>query len=809
MAERPVRVTVVMTHPVQYFAPWFRHIAARRPDVALTVLYAVRPTPEAQAGGYATAFEWDVPLLEGYDARVLAAEPWPSSLLASGFSRVDAPDLARALAEAAPDAVVVPGWHAAVYLRAIDACRAMGVPVLYRGDSHLGTAPRGVRRLAWRARTKWRLSRFDAWLAVGTRSREYLAAFGAPEPLVFASPHAVDNARFEAAASRHAAPGARRALRERFGLSADAFVVLIAGRLTAAKRPLDPIEAAAAAGPGVEVLVAGTGEAEADCRARAAALGVRVAFAGFVNQTHMPEVFAAADCLAMPSERETWGLVVNEALASGRPVIVSDGVGAAPDLVARGPAGLVVPVGDVGALSGAIARMRERTAADPDLAGRCREAVAPHSFDRATDGLVAACARLARLGPARLENRARPTRVLALCGHMVIPGGLERMTVSVLAALRRRGAGAHAVVNGWESSAVVALVERAGVSWSTGRYYATFSRHPSAAAAIRMGWDTLVTSAGTLRAARTLRATHVLVPEANAVLRNWPALAWLRLRGIPVVMRLGNAPPPGDFYRRLWRWVIAPVVSRFVANSRFIAGEVAATGIAAARVEVVLNAPTVRGEVAGPAPATPQDPWRVVYVGQVIPPKGVDVLLDAVALVRGRGVPATLEIVGDVDGWEAPAYAGYRQGLRARAAAPDLAGAVTFAGYQTDVAARLARAAAHCCPSLPAQREGLAGVVLEAKAAAVPSVVAPTGSLPELVEHGVDGWIAADTTAPALADALHAALADPVARAAAGAAARASLARFSPERFEDEWARVFGLSGPARAAAGGAAEARA
>jgi glycosyltransferase involved in cell wall biosynthesis len=150
----------------------------------------------------------------------------------------------------------------------------------------------------------------------------------------------------------------------------------------------------------------------------------------------------------------------------------------------------------------------------------------------------------------------------------------------------------------------------------------------------------------------------------------------------------------------------------------------------------------------------PSTVTRVVFVGQIIPPKGVDLLLEAVALVASRGIPVTLDVVGDIDGWESPSYAGHRARLRERSAAPDLAGRVVFAGHRDDVIARLSIAAVHACPSRPEQREGLAGTVLEAKVAGVPSVVTPTGSLPELVRHGVDGWVAREATAEAIAEGL-------------------------------------------------------
>src|SRR5207249_11395340 len=71
LAMRPIRLTAILTHPVQYYAPWFRHIAARCRDIDLTVLYAAQPTAEQQGTGFGQPFQRDVPLTDGYRWRVL------------------------------------------------------------------------------------------------------------------------------------------------------------------------------------------------------------------------------------------------------------------------------------------------------------------------------------------------------------------------------------------------------------------------------------------------------------------------------------------------------------------------------------------------------------------------------------------------------------------------------------------------------------------------------------------------------------------------------------------------------------------
>jgi glycosyltransferase involved in cell wall biosynthesis len=794
----PHRVAFVLTHPVQYFAPWFRFIHANVREIDLRVLYAIQPSAAVQGAGFGTEFQWDQPLLDGYNSRVLPphraqnARRRPvrgasddQSVSGEAYTGLDAPALDTELIDERTDFVVIPGWHAAVYRRAMRICRRHRIPALYRGDSNLSSGPVSpLRRAAWRMRTRARLREYAAFLSVGVRSREYLEAFGAPEPLIFDSPHAVDNQHF---ARAHTSVD-RRALRQQFGLAPDRFTALFVGKLEPKKRPLDAIRAIRLL-PSAQLLVVGSGPLDEACRAASAEAGGRVVFAGFLNQSALGAAYRAADCLVLPSDgRETWGLVVNEALAAGVPVVVSDRVGCRPDLVVEGETGGVFRFGDADALTAALGHVQDRLANGHDFAPRCRGQAEQHDFAAASKGLVDACETLGCQARAAAANRGRRTQVLALCGHMVSPGGLERQTFEVLGTLRRSGAGVHALLNGWSSSRIVRLAERAGVAWSIARSDEELTRRSVSPAGIAgMLWEIAVASGNVMAAAWRHGTTDVLVPDFLMTIRAWPALVLLRASGRRIVLRVGMAPPQGRFYKRLWRTLVNSAVDRLVANSEFLLGEVRAVGIAERKLGLIRNAAVPRGESLGRAANA-----RVVYVGQIIPDKGVDLLIDAIAVLRRDGLPVTLDVVGEMNGWESPSYTGYRDHVRRRAAQAWLNGSVRFLGYQENVGSFLAEASVHCVPSRAAFREGMTNVVLEAKAAGLPSVVTRTGSLPELVEHQVDGWIAEEQP-HAIADGLRYFLEDDARRARAGAAAHGSLQRFSRETFDAAWLKEFGV----------------
>ncbi len=267
-----MRVAVVTSHPIQNHAPWFRALAEA---VDLEVLFCHRQTGGGQAAaGFGRAFDWDVPLLEGYRHGWLdniSAQPNVSS-----FRGCDTPGVAKALREGRFDACIVTGWYLKSYIQTVRACWRQNVPVLMRGDSHLGTPRTLLTTAAKYLPYRWMLGRIDAHLYVGQANRAYLRHYGVPDSHLFFVPHFVDNDRFDRAARRAREDGTAARFRATIGVPPDATVFLFAGKFLPDKRASDFIHALTglrACGRLVHGLMIGAGPEDAALRLQADCTG--------------------------------------------------------------------------------------------------------------------------------------------------------------------------------------------------------------------------------------------------------------------------------------------------------------------------------------------------------------------------------------------------------------------------------------------------------------------------------------------------------------------------------------------------------
>jgi glycosyltransferase involved in cell wall biosynthesis len=381
------RLAILTTHPIQYQTPWFRALA-EHPEIDLEVLYCHRATPQDQASaGFNVEFDWDVSLLDGYPHRFLRNVARKPSL--NGFAGLDTPEIASIVKEENFDAVIVNGWNYKSAWQAMRACWRTKTPVMVRSDSHLHTERSLPKRAAKLPLYRWFISKVDACCAVGTWSRDYFLHYGARADRIFIVPHVVDVDFFQKEAERLRSQ--RTELRRDWQLDEAATVFLFAGKFVEKKRPLDFINAIAMAnknGQRIVGLMVGDGPLRKACEDSVKTTNAPIRCAGFLNQGKMPLAYAAADALVLPSEGETWGMVVNEAMASGKSCFVSDRVGCGPDLILPGETGDVFPVGHIAALSSLVGSFAERRTDLSEMGAKAERAASRYSVGAAVEGVM-------------------------------------------------------------------------------------------------------------------------------------------------------------------------------------------------------------------------------------------------------------------------------------------------------------------------------------------------------------------------------------------------------------------------------------
>lgn len=385
-----VRLAHLVSHPIQYFAPLYRELSARE-EIDLTVYFYSSETAGAfYDKGFGREITWDTPLLDGYRAifpRSAARTP-----VDGGPLRRCNLDLIVNLLRHPPDVIWVHGYaHLTAWL-AFAAARARRLPFLLREDQTLLHGRDGWRRLAKRALLPL-MFRQAVGLYPGEENRRYLCEYGVPQQRLYAAPYAVDNDYFRRAASE--LRGKRDELRSELGISDDSPVVLFVGKLIPKKNPLVLLEAFAEVRRHRRcwLVFVGDGVLRTEIEARIRSQHIpNVLVCGFRNQTELPRAYAAADMFVLPSSaHETWGLVVNEAMNFRLPVIVTDKVGCAADLVADGHNGFVVPHDNIQSLAAGLARIVDDAELRMALGARSAEIVEKYSISRCADAIVGAC----------------------------------------------------------------------------------------------------------------------------------------------------------------------------------------------------------------------------------------------------------------------------------------------------------------------------------------------------------------------------------------------------------------------------------
>jgi glycosyltransferase involved in cell wall biosynthesis len=383
------RMAIVASHVIQYQDPFFRLLAAQ-PGIDLTVLYC-SPAGAVfyQDREMATTLRWDVELLAGYRHQFLPNYAPPSS---SGFWRHINPSVVPRLIRGRYDAVIfMHGWGSWTTIAGILACRFARIPFFLYGDSSYPRPEDSMPRRIRAAMLRTLFGMTTGFMVSGKLNADYYAHYGADRARFFLLPWAVDNERF-IEGSRFG-PGERETMRAAYGIGSDKVVLLFSAKLIERKDPRTLVHAYERMRnrSGAVVVFMGDGALRASLEqyVRDRGLERNILFLGFVNQTDLPKHYAVADVFVLPSLVEPRGAVINEAMACGLPVVVTDRCGSIGDIVLDGENAFIYPAGDADAL----ADLLDRLTADPSLrarmAARSREIIATWDFHRGVEGVKA------------------------------------------------------------------------------------------------------------------------------------------------------------------------------------------------------------------------------------------------------------------------------------------------------------------------------------------------------------------------------------------------------------------------------------
>jgi glycosyltransferase involved in cell wall biosynthesis len=399
LAKRKIRIAVLNSHPIQYFAPLYRFLNAS-PNLAVTALYSTNYSLRGGMDqGFGRSVTWDIDLLSGYDAVFLGSRS--KKRVPKGFFSLVVPEVWTEIRSGRYDVLWLHGHSYLVNFIALAAAKSCGVFVFMRSETHLGLKRGPLKKLIRKVLMRVLYSLCDRCVAIGTANQLFYKEMGVPDDKLFLAPYSVDNARLIEQSNLR--PAQRQAVQADLGIRLPGPVILFAAKLSRRKHPDDLVRAAAllrARGLSFTLLMVGSGELEPELRRLAAELDIdNVVWAGFRNQSELPAIYGVSDIFVLPSEDEPWGLAVNEAMCGGLAIVVADGIGCVPDLLKRGGNGFCFPAGNIDALASSL----ERLIVDKELRTRCsaesRRIIERWSYVECLNGLTAALKSLPIVAP--------------------------------------------------------------------------------------------------------------------------------------------------------------------------------------------------------------------------------------------------------------------------------------------------------------------------------------------------------------------------------------------------------------------------
>lgn len=329
------KLAIILSHPIQYYSPLFQLLSK---SCELKVFYTIGNNA-IENGHFDEGFQrhviWDIPLLSGYNYEIVKNN---AKAIGHHFFGIRNPDLINSLELFQPSAILVYGWSYESHLKCIRYFSGK-VPIWFRGDSTLLDSKHLLTKIVRKLFLTWVYKHIDIAFYVGEANKAYFEAMGFPKKKLIFAPHAIDNDRFGQIRRVEAL-----ALRKSLGIDENEILILFAGKFEHKKNPKLLLNTFLQINQSnVQLLFIGNGALEQELKqlASTSVAKNRIHFMDFQNQNVIPVFYQACDLFCLPScgPGETWGLTVNEVMAAGKAILVSDKAGCSCDLVQEGKNG--------------------------------------------------------------------------------------------------------------------------------------------------------------------------------------------------------------------------------------------------------------------------------------------------------------------------------------------------------------------------------------------------------------------------------------------------------------------------------------
>ena len=384
------KISFLQSHPIQYHSPLYDRLEQNE-LVDLRVYYCtdyglskdgMRFHPEL-----GELPNWDVDLVAGHTHEILENKAIKKGMFKGFFGLMNLSIYGK-LKKDKPEVLVINGWNYFTMVWAVFCCKLLRIRVYVRGDNSI----EGDKTLArWKRKVKYFLygmflfPLYTKISYVGTKNKSFFQSYGVKEEQLLHLPHAIDNTKFEH--YYQANKSNKEEIRRKLGIP-DKFNVLFIGRLHPEKRIFDLIEAVGKINERVHLTIVGDGKLYNEVKQACEAYPPNTfKMVGFKNQGALLDYYLTGDLVVLPSQLETWGLVVNEAMNFNLPIILSNTVGSVGDLC-RAENGYVYEMGDIDDLSSKIDFLAKNPKIAKRMGTRSGEIIKEYSYDFIVENLI-------------------------------------------------------------------------------------------------------------------------------------------------------------------------------------------------------------------------------------------------------------------------------------------------------------------------------------------------------------------------------------------------------------------------------------